>query len=83
MENVKTIKSNPTKTQSLGDNLHEMSKLFSGKKNKKNIVNLSSAELAQSVVQVKSAHRRDYKWLEIWTFCHLSSRLWVKMWFNP
>ena len=32
---------------SLGDNLHEMSSLFSGK-NKKNIVNLSPAEPAQN-----------------------------------
>ena len=35
---------------SLGDNLHEMQSLFSGE-NKKNI-NLSSAELAQRVVNV-------------------------------
>ena len=34
-----------------GDNLHAMSKPF--EKNKKNSINLSSAELAQSVVKVK------------------------------
>ena len=37
-----------------GDNLHEMSFLFSGIKNKKNIAKfLSSAEYAQRVVNVK------------------------------
>ena len=35
-----------------GDNLHEMSNPVSGK-NKKNIINLSSAEYAQRVVKVK------------------------------
>ena len=25
-------------------------------------------------------HRRDNKWLEIWTVCHVSSQSWVKMW---
>ena len=34
---------------SLGDNLHEMSKPFSGK-NKKNIISLSSAKFAERVV---------------------------------
>ena len=38
-----------------GDNLYEMSDLISGK-NKKNITNLSSAELAQRVVKVNSNH---------------------------
>ena len=37
---------------SIGDNLHEMSSIFSGK-NKENIMNLSSAEFAQLVVNVK------------------------------
>ena len=38
---------------SLGDNLHELSMpIFSGKNNKNNIINLSSAELAQGVVKV-------------------------------
>ena len=39
---------------SLGDNLHEMSKPFflKKKKRKKNVINLSSSELAQRVVKV-------------------------------
>ena len=37
---------------SSGDNLHEMSNPVTGK-NKKNIINLSSAENAQRVVKVK------------------------------
>ena len=37
---------------SIGDNLYEISNLFSWE-NMKNIVNLSSAELAQRVVKVK------------------------------
>ena len=37
---------------STGDNLHEISKPIFSKKNKKNIVKLSSAELAQRVVKV-------------------------------
>ena len=36
-----------------GDNLHEMSNLFSGE-NKKNTFNLSSAEFAQRVIKVKA-----------------------------
>ena len=36
---------------SWGDNLHEMSNLFSGK-NKKNIINVSSAEFAYSTASV-------------------------------
>ena len=40
-------------TVSSGDSLHEMSNpIFSKKKEKKNITNLSSAELAQRVVKV-------------------------------
>ena len=40
---------------SSGDNLHEMSEpIFWEKKIRKNIINLSSAELAQCVVKVKS-----------------------------
>ena len=42
---------------SLEDNLHEMSKIFSGK-NTKNIVNLSSAELAQKVEKVNTDRMR-------------------------
>ena len=37
---------------SIGDNLHEMSNPVSGKKYE-NVINLSSAELAQRVVKVK------------------------------
>ena len=39
---------------SLGDNLHEMSKpsFLKKKKKKKNVINLSSSELAQRVVKV-------------------------------
>ena len=39
---------------SLGDNLHEMSEPAFWEKNKKNIINLLSAELTQSVVKVKA-----------------------------
>ena len=35
----------------LGDNLHKISSLFSGKKNKKNVANLLSAEMAQRVLK--------------------------------
>ena len=36
-----------------GNNLHDISNLFSGK-NKKNVINFSSAELAQRVLKVNS-----------------------------
>ena len=39
------------------DNLYEMSNLFYGIKNMKSITNLSSAELAQRVVKVKTCER--------------------------
>ena len=39
--------------QKTGNNLHEMSNPVSWEKNKKNITNLSSAELAQRMVKVK------------------------------
>ena len=41
-----------------GDNLHEMSNLFSGK-NKKHIVNLLSAEFAQRVVKVNTKNSEN------------------------
>ena len=40
---------------SLGDNLHEMSNAFSGKI-KKNLINLSSAESAHSMLSVKAQY---------------------------
>ena len=42
-------------TVSNGDSLHEMPNPVSGK-NKKNIINLSSAELAHKVVKVKGEY---------------------------
>ena len=41
---------------SLGDNLHEMSNPFSGKI-KKNLINLSSAESAHSMLSVKAPYK--------------------------
>ena len=38
---------------SIGDSLHEMSSYFSGR-SKKNVINLSSAKLAQRVINVKN-----------------------------
>ena len=49
---------------SSGDNLHDMSKPISGK-NKKNIVNLSSAELAQKVVKVNQL-KQKFNWFNYW-----------------
>ena len=47
---------------SSGDNLHEIKSCFLGK-NKKNIINLSSAELAQrSVVKVKLNQQMTNYW---------------------
>ena len=45
---------------SSGDNLHEMSILFSGA-NKENVINLSSAELAQRVTKVneENTHKKQ------------------------
>ena len=37
---------------SIGDNLHEMSNPILREQNKKNVINLSSAELAQQVLKV-------------------------------
>ena len=51
----------------MGDNLHEMlNPVFWGKKNKKNITNLSSAELAQRVIKIK---RRQF--LSLILFAHM------------
>ena len=43
---------------SIGDNVHEMSNPVSRKNKKKNVTNLSSAELAKRVVKVNKYYRR-------------------------
>ena len=52
---------------SSGDNLHEMSYPVSEKKNKKNIINLSSAEFVQSVVKANSFGARRQLPSTIWS----------------
>ena len=47
---------------SSGDSLHEIQILYSRKNKKKNIINLSSSELAQTVLN------QGFPWLIFWQF---------------
>ena len=72
--------------RAIGDDLHEMSQPVSGK-NKENVINLSSAELAQRVVKVKHKVHRPLIFIifsvmiftEISHFMHIIHR--VKIWY--
>ena len=48
---------------SIGDNLHEMSKMFSGKKERKVFRYVAAENLTQSAKSEVSTHRKTKRWL--------------------